>query len=175
MTLGTVRWEFFPHPGKEDRHGNSLWAGFAYGDRAVSLMDEIPNRWLGVDSASGHTKFDSDERSRRYLQLAGTRWIKVDVRGSDHHVARQHCLERIHRKIHQDPPERRRIGCDPAKLGIQIGSKGNPVARYAAKKFLKFGDDRIGVTHSGWNSLKHLRENRNWLNGAELRRFRRQS
>lgn len=128
-----IRQFIFGSPRKENLYCNPFGPDIVYRDSAMSLLDDIPDCRLGVDPATRHSEFDLDVRTRRYVHLAGSHLIEFYVRGGDHHVSRQHCLERIHHHIHKNPLKSPWIGPDPAELGVQIGSKGNLIAHDAAK------------------------------------------
>ena len=52
-------------PRKQDRYVDPLGPGIAHPDRAMSLVDDVPDRGLGVDFGSPYTQLDLDVRSRR--------------------------------------------------------------------------------------------------------------
>ena len=59
----TIRqFPFTGHLRKKDRHRNPLRPGTAYGYGDGSLMDNIPNCWLGVDSATRYAELDPNVR-----------------------------------------------------------------------------------------------------------------
>jgi len=99
----TIRQFIFGNPRKEDLYCNPFGPDIVYRDSAMSLLDDIPDCRLGADSATRHPEFDLDVRTRRYVHLAGSHLIEFYVRGGDHHVSHQHCLERIHYHIHKNP------------------------------------------------------------------------